>query len=334
LSEVAQSGVVTAYGVNPLEEVAAKNAFSLYAIPAVFLALGIFILPKSRLWQRVVFALCSAVILVVVFGSANRSGWVTMIMVPLVLLVGRVKLRVIALTVVMSLVVWVAAERLHLTKVFVDRFALTQEGYSSDDLRMEIYWLGLLIFLENPVVGALPWNVNFELARRAFVPFPQLGTHSIVVLMVAGFGLLGTIPFVLMATEYLRVGGVDARAGLKALVRRPSSHLMAGLAFLWLVRGLFTDEVLWAPCFAIGFGLVLSLALIERRAAGQLVPMNAVGAARPGTLWRAPVARGPRTGGRGASGGVVGPAGSRFAAHAGTSPLATQRATTPTRGQQ
>ncbi len=286
LSEVAKAGGTDAYGVNPMAEVGTKNNYSMYAAPAVFLALGIFLLPWVGTWPKVVAAASSVAMVTVVFGSANRSGWVTMLAIPLLLLAGRAKLRVLLAGGIIAAAVWSGVNQLHLKQVFTDRLAQTQAGYSSDDLRLSIYGNGLWIFLESPLVGALPWEVNFELAKRTAIPSPHLGTHSVVVLLLAGFGLVGTIPFLLLATEYFRAAGVDLRSGFKGLRQRPTSHLVAGLGIVWVIRGLFTDEVLWAPCFGIGFGLLLALATIERRRIETLHPSLAAISLRSPLGWQ------------------------------------------------
>jgi hypothetical protein len=105
------------------------------------------------------------------------------------------------------------------------------------------------------VLGASPDGVHSELPRRLDLSFGMIDTHNVFGYIVGGFGLITTTAFFALGYSLWR----RHRA-----VPSESAHvLLRYLLILWVVRGSFSREVLYAPAFFIAFGVVFGLCLRE-----------------------------------------------------------------------
>ena len=96
------SGTGDVIGINPLEEVANKNAFSLYVLPAVLLASYLFLDRSTSRWLRIALVACVLATTVAVFSSANRSGWLGVLLIAVMLYGQRRRLRTTLLLAVLA----------------------------------------------------------------------------------------------------------------------------------------------------------------------------------------------------------------------------------------
>lgn len=243
-------------GLNPVEEVANKNYFSLLALPAIFVS-GAWLLHGRPAWtDRVVLVLAVAACSLTIAGSANRSGWVSLAVVPILLFGRKASPRFLIGIATVAFVVMYGLEKLELLPVVEERIALTQAGYSSDELREQLYQAGAEIFLASPIYGSGLPRISDELAARVGGAFSEeIGPHSVVVYLLAGGGLFCTIPIVVFALRVVwprfrryELGSIRPRdEGLAWLLPR--------LGLLWLIRGLFSDEILYSPAFSMALGI-------------------------------------------------------------------------------
>jgi len=246
---------------NPLQSIGNKNGFSLFALPALLLG-GARILEPGRAWyaRSVEIGACIAILLALML-TANRSGWVGAAIVALALATlqrGRRLQATVALSVIGALTAWILSTYLS-TSVIEQRVELTVGGYSSDDLRRDLFVGCLRLGLENPLFGVGPQNVPMELAKLLRLT-TAFGPHNAPAYLFALGGIAVVIPFAALAVHLL--------LATSRFRERASTHrTLQLLLVLWIVRSLFTDEILYSPSFGIAFGLLLGHGLLapERR---------------------------------------------------------------------
>ena len=177
---------IGALAVNGLEEervnlieVANKNSYSLYALPAVLLALYI---AMRTDWKKVPFRkiavlvalIATAVSAVAIFAGGNRSGWLGLglivVMLGLYLVLSR-RLRfssrsrgVLLLIGMVGIVV--AGLFYKGVEEFTYRYQQTVQGYSSDTERWQLFVNAVEIGLENPIRGVCPTYLPVVLEQR------------------------------------------------------------------------------------------------------------------------------------------------------------------------
>ncbi len=265
LAEVSGQSI-SPYGLNPMQDVANKNSYSVYAVPAVYLALAVVLYFRPARFTKLVLLASSAIATLSVFGSTNRSGWLALALVPLFLVTWRRTLPLFLGTLLIaSTTVWFLSTTEY-GKVFQRRVDETRAGYSSDPLRADIYRAALPVLVDHPLLGTSPSGLERELPQRVGLIFwERLAAHSVVVLIVAGTGLLGIASFSFLAVTLWRIGSLCVSSRGPGRPWIDPGSLLQRLMILWLVRGLFTDEILYSGTFSIGLGLLLGLHLQEVR---------------------------------------------------------------------
>lgn len=265
-----EDGAIIGVGVNPFEGVASKNLYSMYALPAVFLASALAVKGQIKWWQRVAVAVLGAAVALALFGSANRSGWAGLVVLPVLFAGSRRNLRVAIFMTLLVGAAYIGLQRFGLMPVMEQRIELTRSGNAGDEVRQELYLATVPIFLSNPVFGTFLPELDYELSARILgSPDLPLGPHSVVILLVAGGGLFVLVPFLYFARSLWRLELAPRSAGGGQF---SAQWLLRRLMFLWLVRGIFSDEVLYAPAFAIAAGLLVGLNLVEARRVGVVRP--------------------------------------------------------------
>lgn len=241
---------------NPVE-VGNKNAFSLYALPALLLSTHMVLQGGWTRMYRTLLMVTSLVILVTVFSSANRSGWLGAVVVGATLLITQQRRG--ATTVLVGLLllgtIYILNNYLDVG-VFERRLDQTINGYQSDDLREALFQQCFWIGIDHPILGIGPYQINFELAHRVDTTMPMIGPHNAVTFL---FGAGGIVLF----GTWLWLGRSLWKFGTKAFGKFSILH---ALIVLWVIRGCFSDEVLYSPAFAIAFGLTLGLGMIKNPA--------------------------------------------------------------------
>jgi hypothetical protein len=269
-------------------EVANKNSYSMYALPVVLLA--IFIAVRAD-WKKVSFRalavptmlLCSLVAALAIVAGANRSGYLGLAIIVLMmglylvfsprLRLGRKSQGAILLTCLVAAVV--AGLAYKGTEVFERRYEQTVEGTESDRLRIELFKTSLVIGLEHPIRGVSPQMLPVMLAERLFPgspPGPGYETHNVFADIIGGCGLIAmfALAYVAWTLSFWRprdfkwpeanADFYDARTLLRMMI------------VLWAVRGFFSQEILFNPGFCMGLGLAIGLCMVELDLIKKFVP--------------------------------------------------------------
>jgi hypothetical protein len=146
------------------------------------------------------------------------------------------------------------------TDVIEHRIDLTQQGYQSDHSRNELLREALQIGLENPLLGVSPQQLPYDLARRLRVQGDAIDPHNVVGLLVGGCGLVGTLALVVLGWSMWTRRPARSSASMSAAGRGVHALLRMAL-LLWIVRGMFSREVLYSPSFAVAVGLAVGLCI-------------------------------------------------------------------------
>jgi hypothetical protein len=250
-------------GINPFAGVSNDNGFSVYALPALLLA-GHYLLDKETPQrQRIIFTLCAGAILVATFSTPNRSGFVGVIAVVLLLVArGRSARDVVAITVLGIVMYWGFT-------TFGDQSALDFELHGDEkkqsdlDSRREILQGAVEVGFEQPLTGVGPQNVpealGAHMAGSDKVIKGRLEPHNVIGYVAAG----GALPLFLVSValalalwtrpaEWVALGPPDDE-------EKAARGLLRIVLMLFIIRGMFTHEVLTTPSFPIAIGIALGL---------------------------------------------------------------------------
>lgn len=279
LRGLAAIGELDASGVNPMQGIGNKNVYSLYALPALMLGGYIVFVENTARWMRVVIYMCCLIIIVTTFSTGNRSGMLGAILVVAMLV--RVGLRRRALrrqtdagderprrrsTLVFAAVLFIGGVLGGL--VYLNSFASidhrlqrTLDGYHSDQKRLDAAVTSVQIGLEYPVLGVGPGPLRFHVGERMEEPAGYLDPHNLVAHIAGGSGLitLGALIF-LGWTLWRRPRQLRTiRARLDGPDPRVVHTLLRMILILWVIRGMFTREILYSPSFNAGVGITIGL---------------------------------------------------------------------------
>lgn len=244
-----------------------KNSYSLFALPAILMAGYICLHFKTvPVLFKGIFVACTLPALAAIFMSGNRSGYLGAALVGFMLFWdrrGRGMLLVAAI--VAAVAFWVV--QFGSTAILDQRIKQTMEGNRSDEYRIAIFEACVRIGLENPIIGVSPQELPKEIGRRTsragVFHSSVIEAHNVFVHVFAGSGII-------CFTALLAVGWTlcawKPRRGPKILGKddpfRDARKLMRMMVILWVVRGMFTREILYNPSFNIALGLVIGLCML------------------------------------------------------------------------
>lgn len=260
-----QSEEITGYGINPID-VANKNSFSIYALPAILLAGSVLLYMRRLSWMvRALLAIFGLVSMVSILMSGNRSGWLGVAVIG-VLFINERKLAGTLLVITLSGAAAYWITNYGDTKIIEQRVKDTREGRTADNLRRELFQAAFGIALENPVLGVSPRQLPFELARRleGHERLNYVDPHNVFGNVAGGSGLICFAALIGTGWAMWRWPFPPNKAkqpisfGYRAAIRTIHSMLI-----LWVVRGMFTRELLYNPGTCIGLGLAIGWCMLE-----------------------------------------------------------------------
>jgi hypothetical protein len=264
-----------------LIDVANKNSYSIYALPAVLLALYIVLrfdwknVAFKRFWFWIPLLICAGLASYGILAGGNRSGYLGLAFIvfelfvysllsPRFKIVGRASAWIVvaaATASVVGILIWRQA-----TSEFERRYEQTVEGTQSDRLRLDIAMTSLKLAMENPISGKTPQQLPYEIGRRLAATYHEGGaidTHNVFAHLLGGCGFfcigsLFAIAGMLMFWRPKLPQGVPLTAGFY-----DARNLLRMMLLLWALRGLFTREILYNPGFCMGIGLAIGLCIVE-----------------------------------------------------------------------
>ncbi|HET9053187.1 MAG TPA: O-antigen ligase family protein [Cyclobacteriaceae bacterium] len=253
-------------GINVLEGIGNKNAQSLFTLPGLFLSIHLVIhyLRAKRLFPLSVLGVSIFFITIQIFLSANRSGWVGLFVIFISYLVFYgVNLRTVFVSAVLVIFTYVAID-MYAADIFERKRVQTVEGYASDEGRQILMRESMLIGLENPVLGVGFDNLTRELAKRLDINrygMDRIDTHFLFGYIFGATGIFALFFFLLFLARLVRR---NLYVKDSPIVRK-AWLLLICFVVLFVVRSLFTREILYSPTFMGGMGLVFGYYLMVSR---------------------------------------------------------------------
>jgi hypothetical protein len=267
----------TRFGVQAIEG-ANKNSYSMFALPALLLG-GFVVLnfPSAPKIVKGLIIVCSLPVLVAIFMSANRSGYLGAVIVGGMLFWDRRGKGMLLVAGIVAAVAFLLI-RFGSTAALDTRLKQTAVGNESDHYRVAILLACLEIGLENPILGVSPSSITVEIGRRTSVKFRNgyIDSHNVFAHIFAGSGLIcfaALLGVGWVLWNWKPRGGIPLGGQEDPL--RSARHLLRMMIFLWIVRGMFTREILYNPSFNIAMGLVIGLCMLAEVAREELANSDA-----------------------------------------------------------
>ena len=247
-------------------DVANKNSYSLYALPAILLA-GFIILrmPRTRIAVKALLGLAAMCCLVAIFMSGNRSGYLGAVVIGLLLFKDR-KIRGLLLVGAVIGAIVLVITSYGSTKVLDQRIKQTQEGTSSDRLRKALLINCIQVGLENPILGASPQGLPLAIGRRLQLEFHKdiVDPHNVFGQVIGGCGLICFAALIYIAVTLWQWGKPIKNPDADRLYA-DMGRLLRMYLILWCVRGNFSREILYAPGFVLALGLIIGALHIQKK---------------------------------------------------------------------
>lgn len=257
----------TAEGVNPFESVGSRTAYSLYALPAMLIAGHMTIDRWTPRVVRFLFSLCLVVIVIGMFSSGNRSGYLGAVVIAVMLAARGRRPRDVVIVVGVGILAFLLLTEYGSILAFQTRFDETLEGETADDFRMEMLDASIAIGEQNPILGIGPQNVRSLLGVQLQVRDETLDPHNIFGFLWAGGGVPLLATFCWWLVAWLRRPKEFKLDGPASDEEKDGRSLLRMMIILMVVRGLFSQDALNTPGFMIGIGL--SAGLMLQAAGGQ-----------------------------------------------------------------
>jgi hypothetical protein len=239
-----------------------ENGFSLYTLPPLLLGSALLFERKGGKYWVMVLP-CILTIVVAMFSNANRSGWLCIGIIFLMQLWRPKTIRIIPWFLLLGLAGYLAVDHFADKKLMQLRFEETVSGKTADHLRVELFVAAVEIGMEYPILGITPQQVMFALADKIMYRH-AIDAHNVFGYVIAGCGLIIFSILIYIGWLLWRRPPSERKTGLSRLLPfsgSPHFRLLRMMLVLWFVRGNFSREVLYAPAFCIGLGLVIGLCI-------------------------------------------------------------------------
>ena len=250
----------TSGGLEALEN-ANRNAYSLYALPCVLMS-GFILLRFKRLdlWIRCLLGIGALALTLGISINLNRSGWLGLGLIATLLVYERsfkAAAAFAAIGIALGIVMSMFFDLSHVQ----DRVTATRQGLSSDDLRWKLIYHSFAIGIENPLLGVSPQGLGHELAARFGFMGASIETHNVFAHIFGGSGVICL--FATFYCGYLMWSRRLPRLPPNRLEKfREARRLLRYLLILWLLRGFFSHEILYAPAFCMAMGLCFGYCML------------------------------------------------------------------------
>jgi O-Antigen ligase len=262
--------VNSATGVEALD-VGNKNAFSLFALPAMLLG-GYLILDMPvrsralRVALKLAMTITTGACALAIFLSGNRSGYLGCVVIAAMLLRERRLYGMLLVGMVAAMLLYVMMH-FEMTSVFEHRWKQTfVEKNESDILRGHILKACFQIGLEYPLAGVSATRLPFVIGMRVgaeHAGFNVIESHNIFAHIWASSGLIcfSALWYIAWAMWFLPAPRDKEDKPLQSEFRQ-AHRLLKMMVLLWIMRGLFTSAILYNPGFSMGMGLAIGYCML------------------------------------------------------------------------
>jgi len=260
-----QSTFTSATGVEALD-VGNKNAFSLFVLPSVLLCGYLFFeMPvQNKALRTLLKTICVGAIgacALAIFLSGNRSGYLGCVVIGAMVLKEK-KLYGLLLVALMAAGVVYLMMSLQKTDVFQERWNQTfVKKNESDELRGHILLACFKIGLEYPITGVsankLPTHIG-AIVGGEHAGMNVIESHNVFAHIWAGSGILCFAGLCYVAWTLWFMPPPRNKADLPLAAEfKGAQRLLRMMVLLWMIRGMFTSNILYNPGFSMGLGLAI-----------------------------------------------------------------------------
>ncbi|MDZ4715794.1 MAG: O-antigen ligase family protein [Cytophagales bacterium] len=249
-------------GINVLEGLGNKNAQSLYTLPGLFFGTNLFLrYLRMRKWILVLIIVISIFFIIVgIFLSANRSGWLGLAIIFFSYMVfSGFEMRTIFLGGLLMLFAYVSVDY-YASDIYDRKQKQTVEGFASDEGRKILILESLRVGWENPLLGVGYDELHAEMARRLGVARfgkKKMDTHFLFGYIFGASGIFSLAFFIFFLIGMTRA--LPRPLGMAPLEKKNMDKiriLLISFILLYISRSLFTREILYSPTFMAGMGLI------------------------------------------------------------------------------
>lgn len=206
--------------------------------------------------EIVVLSLALFVILISMFLSGNRSGWLGLLVIFIAMLViTGLRPRAILFSLVILGLTYVAIGQ-YASDIVERKREQTTSGYSSDIGRRMLMVESMRVGLEHPFLGVGMDELHRQLALR--LEANRFGIFKMDSHFLPGylFGATGIFTTVLFAAFMIRLTHRRKDMVGSYVAVKQARLLVVSFVILFVVRSLFSREILYSPTFLSGLGLV------------------------------------------------------------------------------
>jgi hypothetical protein len=270
--EVSRGGRLS--GINALEGLGNKNAQSLFTLPGIFLG-GLLLLKylkEKNSLGSLLMLISIFFILVSVLLSANRSGWLGLIIIVFVFVFYLgLGTRSLMLLGIFSVFTYFAIDR-YASDIVEHKSEQTIEGYSSDEGRQRLALLALDVGIENPLLGVGMDELHKQMAIRLKLNkfgVEKTDTHFLIGYLFGATGIFSLVAFIFFLFSIVKKRYPRIISNRYANQVRKARLLLVGFVILFGVRSLFSREILYSPTFMGGIGLLFGYYLFLVRSSND-----------------------------------------------------------------
>ena len=255
-------------GINVIEGLGNKNAQSLYTLPGLFFASWFAAINyrKGKYLISIIYIGSVLAIIVSIALSANRSGWVGLLIIFVYLLLsGGLKQGNIVMMIVVSLGSFYIVEMLA-RDVVERKVEVTTEGYISDEGRRLMFINSLQIGLENPILGLGKDKLGREIPRRIGRLAGSrdiMDAHNLYGYLMGAGGIIASLFF--FRFLYKLAYPVSIKRVSSNNKTKFAQKLIIGFLLLFLARSLFSREILYSPTFIGSLGAIFGFFMLQIR---------------------------------------------------------------------
>lgn len=244
-------------GINVLEGIGNKNAQSLFTLPGVFFGSILFLraIEKRRFGEMTLLAISMFLILISIFLSGNRSGWLGLLIIFLAMLLysGLGPRSILFSVTIIGLSYFAIRE--YASDIVARKSVQTTEGYSSDVGRRQLMIQSVAVGLENPLLGVGIDELHRQMALR--LDLNRFGVTRMDSHFLPGylFGATGAVSFIFFFLFLSRLQQKPFPQLADSKLTSKGRVLIRAFLFLFVVRSLFSREILYSPTFISGLGV-------------------------------------------------------------------------------
>jgi len=243
-------------GIYVFEGIGNKNSQSLYTLPGLFFAM--YFLGRSFIKRRKLALLFYASsILAIVLSmalSANRSGWISSSLIIIFgLFWNKFSIKFVILFVALSSLGYYLINT-YAHDIVAHKIEVTQEGYASDEGRIELIRESFNIGFENFLFGLGKDNFHEELAKRIGILsfYHKIDSHNLFGYLFGAGGIFSFILFIAFI-YYINKGSLSL---ILLKEQKEAKIILLCFTLLFILRSGFTRETLYSPTFFAGFGIL------------------------------------------------------------------------------